>query len=79
MDYNNKIRHTDSIVKGTIDEFLARAEMGKKKYGETLDRTDLIDIDYLQHLKEELMDGILYLNKFIDIYKNKINNNVEIQ
>jgi len=77
MDYNNKIENTDSIVKGTIDEFLARAEMGKEKYGTSLDRTDLIDIDYLQHLKEELMDGVLYLNKFIDIYKNKTINNVD--
>ena len=77
MDYNNKIENTDSIVKGTVDEFLARAEMGKEKYGMTLDRTDLIDIDYLQHLKEELMDGILYLNKFIDIHKNKTVNNVD--
>lgn len=77
MDYNNKIHKTDSIVKRTIDEFLARAEMGKEKYGTTLDRKDLIDIDYLQHLKEELMDGVLYLNKFIDIHKNKTSNNVD--
>ena len=77
MDYNSKITKTDSIVKGTIDEFLTRAEMGKEKYGVSLDRTDLIDIDYLQHLKEELMDGVLYLNKFIAIYKNKTVNNVD--
>jgi len=77
MDYNNKIQQIDSIVKGTIDEFLSRAEMGKEKYGVSLDRNDLIDIDYLQHLKEELMDGVLYLNKFISIYKNNSSNNVD--
>jgi len=71
MDYNNKISNTDSIVKKTINEFLERAEIGKRKYGKTLDRTDLIDIDYLQHLKEELMDGVLYLNKFLDIHKKE--------
>jgi hypothetical protein len=49
MDYNNKIINTDSIVKKTIDELLLRAEKGKIKYGTNLDRTDLIDIEYLQH------------------------------
>lgn len=70
MDYNSKILCTDSIVRGTIDDFLKRAELGKEKYGTTLDRTDLIDTEYLQHLKEELMDGVLYLNKFIAMQKN---------
>ncbi len=69
MDYNKSINDSDSIVKKTIDEFIERAEKGKKKYGVSLDRTDLIDIEYLQHLKEELMDGILYLNKFMEMNK----------
>ena len=72
MDYNKSINESDSIVKKTIDEFIERAEKGKKKYGVSLDRTDLIDIEYLQHLKEELMDGILYLNKFMEMNKNKL-------
>lgn len=69
MDYNSKISKADSIVRDTIGELLTRAEKGKAKYGTTLDRTDLTDIDYLQHLKEELMDGVLYLNKFIAMQK----------
>jgi len=59
----------DSIVLATIDEINARAKVGKKKYGTDLDRTDLIDLDYLQHLKEELLDGVLYLNKYIQMNK----------
>lgn len=59
----------DSIILGTIEEIKSRARMGKVKYNADLDRTDLIDLDYLQHLKEELMDGILYLNKFIKMKK----------
>jgi len=74
MDYNNKINETDSIVKKTIDEFLERAEMGKKKYGVSLDRDDLIDIDYLIHMKEEMMDAVLYINKFLNLQKNMIIN-----
>jgi hypothetical protein len=69
MDYNTRINNSDSIVKTTITEFLDRAEKGKIKYGTDLDRIDLIDIDYLQHLKEELCDGILYLNKFLSLKK----------
>ena len=61
----------DSIVLATIDEIKARARVGKKKYGTDLDRTDLIDLDYLQHLKEELLDGVLYLNKYIQMNKYK--------
>lgn len=74
MDYNKSINETDSIVKNTIDEFIERADKGKKKYGVSLDRTDLIDMEYLQHLKEELMDGILYLNKFMEMNKINIKN-----
>lgn len=60
----------DSIVLSTIEEIKERAKKGKMKYNTDLDRTDLIDMDYLQHLKEELMDGLLYLNKFIKMNKN---------
>ena len=62
----------DSIVTKTINEFKDRAKVGKIKYGTDLDRIDLIDKDYLQHLKEELMDAILYLNKFIKITEEHI-------
>ena len=71
MDYNECLKNTDNITKTTINEFLERAEKGKMKYGCSLDRTDLIDMDYIQHLKEELMDGVLYLNKFLEMNKNK--------
>ena len=33
------------------------------KYGTNLDRTDLSTLDWIQHAQEELMDGILYLEK----------------
>ena len=69
MNIQHRFDTTDSIVKATIIELLDRADKGKMKYGTDLDRTDLLDIDYIQHLKEELMDGILYLNKFLSIQK----------
>jgi len=53
----------DSIVQAVVTSFLQRAAMGHKKYGTTLDRTDLKPLDWIQHAQEELMDGILYLEK----------------
>lgn len=59
-----KLQTADSIVIKTIYEYLSRAEVGLKKYGCSLDRTDLNHGDYIQHLKEELQDAVLYLNKY---------------
>lgn len=65
------ILKTDSIVDAIIDEHISRAEMGKEKYNNTLDRTDLSVLDYLQHAKEEAMDLALYLEKTIQMLKGK--------
>ena len=53
----------DSIVDSVIQKFLQRSALGKEKYGVTLDRTDLSVKDWIQHAQDELMDGILYLEK----------------
>jgi hypothetical protein len=48
----------DSIVTSVIQKFMDRA-----KYGTDLDRKDLQVGDWITHAQEELMDGILYLEK----------------
>ena len=53
----------DSIVNTVVQRFLQRSEFGQKKYGVTLDRNDLKTADWIQHMQEELMDAILYLEK----------------
>jgi len=53
----------DTIVDSIVKKFLERSEVGKKKYGVTLDRTDLKPLDWIKHTQEELMDAILYLEK----------------
>ena len=53
----------DSIVQAVIRKFQERSALGQKKYGTTLDRTDLKPRDWIQHAQEELMDGILYLER----------------
>jgi len=69
---NRTVETTDSIVDSIIDEHIKRAKMGKNKYGQTLDRTDLGLIDYLQHTKEELMDAVLYIEKTIQLLNGKV-------
>jgi len=53
----------DSIVNTVVQRFIQRSEFGQKKYGVTLDRKDLKTADWIQHMQEELMDAILYLEK----------------
>jgi hypothetical protein len=53
----------DSVVQAVIRKFQERSELGIKKYGVTLDRTDLKPLDWIQHAQDELMDGILYLER----------------
>ena len=54
---------TDSIVFSIVSQFVKRSEIGKSKYGTTLDRTDLSVLEWIQHAQEEHMDAILYLEK----------------
>ena len=53
----------DSIVEIVVELFRQRSRVGQVKYGTTLDRTDLKPSDWIQHAQEELMDGILYLER----------------
>ena len=53
----------DKIVESVLDKFKERSEEGMKKYGVTMDRKDLISLEWLNHLQEELMDAILYAEK----------------
>ena len=54
------------IEKRVIDRINQRAEIGKEKYGVTMERTDLSTYDWLNHLQEELLDAILYIAKLKD-------------
>ena len=56
-------RVQDTVVESIVEQFRQRSRIGQAKYGTTLDRTDLKPLDWIQHAQEELMDGILYLEK----------------
>ena len=58
----------DSIVTSVVEQFKARSKMGEQKYGVNMDREDLQFPEWITHMKEELMDAILYLEKLEKIY-----------
>ena len=59
----------DSIVESVIKQFNERSAGGQEKYGTTLEENN--KDDFLQHLKEELMDAVLYIEKLQTIKLNK--------
>jgi hypothetical protein len=61
-----------TIEEKVIAEIRERAKKGEAKYGTTMDRTDLSLKEWLQHLKEELMDGVIYTQKIIDIVSSDV-------
>jgi len=54
----------DEIVTKVVEQFLKRSSVGISKYGTTLKENNADD--FLQHLKEELMDAVLYIEKLQD-------------
>jgi len=64
----------DSIVTSIIEQFKTRSEFGEKKYGVNMDRDDLSFGEWVTHMKEELMDAILYLEKLEKLNKNNLKN-----
>ncbi|CAB5218071.1 hypothetical protein UFOVP203_48 [uncultured Caudovirales phage] len=62
----------DSIVESVVMKYKQRANVGLTKYGTNLDRTDLNIKDWTEHLQQELMDAVLYLEKLKNELKNSI-------
>lgn len=71
------------IVDKVINELKEREQRGIMKYGVTMDRTDLLQSEWIQHFKEELMDAILYLTKIQEneqqrpTYSKEEDNNID--
>lgn len=60
------------ILSEVIKDFQDREKKGLETYGTTLDRKDLSTSQWLVHLREELMDAILYLKKLEEIQNEKV-------
>jgi len=53
----------DPNVNELCMEFVERSVHGFNKYGVTTERTDLDFDQWIQHLKEELMDAAVYIHR----------------
>jgi hypothetical protein len=68
MDKNELVKNllfmtSDTIVQDVLKRFNARSLAGIEKYSTTLERNDLTGKEWLQHLQDELMDAVLYIEK----------------
>ena len=66
-----KITGPDPNVNEICNEFESRACHGFDKYGVTTERTDLDLMQWIQHLKEELMDAVVYIHRIQKELKDK--------
>ena len=64
---DNKKPKIDPLVTSVMTQFLTRSQIGISKYGTTLEENN--NDDFLQHLKEELMDAVLYIEKLQTLKK----------
>jgi len=60
-----------SIEEQVCFKILKRSDVGKKKYGTTMEREDLSKLDWLKHAQEEAMDLAVYLQKLIELEEKK--------
>ncbi len=63
------------ILNELIKDFEARERKGLETYNTTLDRNDLSLLDWMKHLREELMDASLYLKKLENEIAKKLEQN----
>lgn len=69
------MKSVDNNVNEICEEFIQRSNHGFKKYGVTTERTDLTFDQWMQHLKEELQDAIVYIHRVQKERNQQENNN----
>ena len=62
------IEFRDPVVENVVDKFVSRSDVGFAKYGVTLRDDPSKMFAWLNHLQEELMDAVLYLQKAKEVY-----------
>ena len=65
------IKFRDPVVERVVDKFVGRSDVGYEKYGVTLDKDPSELLEWLNHLQEELMDAVLYLQKAKEKYETE--------
>lgn len=59
------------VEETVIEKIRQRRDFGRSKYGVTMERADLTDLDWLNHAQQEAMDLAIYLEKLIKSQKEK--------
>jgi len=67
-----EIEFRDPVVERVVNKFVSRSDVGFAKYGVTLQDDPSEMFAWLNHLQEELMDAVLYLQKAKETYTDKI-------
>ena len=62
----------DKIINKVIEKILKRSEAGYKKYGVGLDKDEQTLDTWLNHLQEELMDAVNYIEKARSVLREEI-------
>ena len=58
-----QIEFRDPVVERVVDKIVSRSDVGFAKYGVTLEDDKSNLFQWINHLQEELMDAVLYLQK----------------
>ena len=58
-----EIEFRDPVVERVVEKFVMRSDVGFAKYGVTLEDDKSNLFQWVNHLQEELMDAVLYLQK----------------
>jgi hypothetical protein len=68
-----KLKTADSTMIITIYQYLNKREEDIKRGRYNLDRIDLNHDEYIQHVKEELQEAVLYINKYQELTNKERN------
>ena len=62
----------DKVIESVINKIIKRSDVGYKKYGITLHKDDQPLDTWLQHIQEELMDAVNYIEKIRQALRSEI-------
>tara|TARA_Y100001938_G_scaffold137407_1_gene201529 strand:- start:1523 stop:1783 length:261 start_codon:yes stop_codon:yes gene_type:complete len=62
----------DKVIESVINKIIKRSDVGYKKYGITLHKDDQPLDTWLQHIQEELMDAVNYIEKTRQALRSEI-------
>jgi len=67
MESNRRCKQMSRIEDEVCKKILGRAEVGKEKYGVTMETAPLTKLEWLIHAQQEAMDLAVYLQKLIEM------------